>query len=181
LDKSTFVFFCKYQSKINLLIGELSCKLIQHSEPGASMSRELDRKLSSDSGGSSEVEGPGGVLMKLWLMILLDMNVKLPRLAQMLDEFTQTHASRIKQDYTIDEATKGQRVVKINTAKANLRRALMDSKAMTIRTFFIGLKMLGGCRVTISVKLDFPSGRRSSLVSTVVNLGKVAVEESDDG
>ncbi len=115
----------------------------------------MDRILHSPSKCIDEIKGIGGILSKLWRLVLRDLNMEPARFELLLNDFIVNAKLKVPDN----------RVAKLFT-RGNLRREL-ERPAMTFKVFMKGIKMLRVTHMRISLELTYSSGKQSITVTSV--------------
>lgn len=121
---------------------------------------ESSRIFKSDTAGIGETRGVGGILAEVWRKTQSAINLPPARFETMLNEYV-SNLKHLKSE---------SRLVKVFT-KGNLRREF-EKPTMTFKVLLKGFKLIGVVRLRVSFELEFQSGTKR-YVETTVDLGRV--------
>lgn len=119
---------------------------------------EMNRILSTRDKCFNEARGVGGILAKLWRLILADMQMSPSRFEGLLTDYVRT----------LRKSSFENRVARLFT-RGNLRREF-EKTSMSFKVFVKGLRLLGVNELKIVVHLKMNSGRVTTHEVTA-NLG----------
>lgn len=133
---------------------------------------EIESLLLSPDKGISQTRGVGGILAKLWRVILHDLNINYPQFEQLLSNYIIASRASVEDN----------RIARLIT-KGNLRRAF-ERPSMTFKSFFKGMKLLRIKKIRIAVELTHHNNKTTlHEVSTDLNREEFSIaninKESD--
>ncbi len=128
---------------------------------------DMDRILKSPNKCINDVQGVGGIIARLWRIMLLDLNINGSQFEVLLNDFI-INAKRTIAD---------NRVAKLFT-RGNLRREL-ERPEMTFKVFIKGLKVLKMKHLKLAVELTSNSGK-TYIFQTAVDLSSLDINEQED-